>query len=237
MTPRGAIHLWVPPRYDAVTAGLLVYVHGLYINVDNAWTAHRLAEQFAASKKNAVFVACEAPVEGLDQPLWDSLPELVDTSLEFLRTTKTFLPQVPDVIVVGHSGAYRSIVLWLDDPTLRHVVLVDGLYGNEDEYSAWIDGSVRGDDGAWSRQLTLVAESTYRWVEPFVSQYDDVVFRPAIPDTLGAFNGAERRARILYMPSQYEHMALVTEGRALPVLLAQTRLADLPRPRAGRRGR
>src|SRR4026208_1316066 len=83
-----------------------------------------------------------------------------------------------------------------------------------------------GPGGGWTRQLTLIAESTYRWVEPFVSQYDDVVFRPTIPEP-PAFTPVAKKARILYMPSQYEHMQLVTEGKALPVLLAQTRISDL----------
>jgi hypothetical protein len=57
LTHHGAIHVWTPEGYDADTAALLVYVHGYFANVDDAWRAYRLGDQFAESGVNAMFVA------------------------------------------------------------------------------------------------------------------------------------------------------------------------------------
>jgi hypothetical protein len=56
------VHVWTPASFDRETAGIVVYVHGFFTNVDQAWRYHRLPKQFAESGINAVFIACEAPV-------------------------------------------------------------------------------------------------------------------------------------------------------------------------------
>ena len=228
-TPHGPVHVWIPQDYDPVTAGIVVYVHGLFATVDAAWAEHKLADQFAQSRKNALFVACEAPESGDQEPFWDSLTALVDAVAAFLRTADELAPQVPDVVVVGHSGAYRTLALWLNEP-IRHLVLLDALYGNEDEFAGWIEASKPSVDGRFTRQLTIVADDTYRWVEPFLRRFEDVVMRMQIPDLATGFSPEEQRARILYVPSQYGHMELVTEGRTIPVLLRQTALLDIKPP-------
>src|SRR5262245_32604710 len=48
-TPRGAIHVWAPADYDAATAATVAFVHGYWIDVDEAWESYRLAQQFALS--------------------------------------------------------------------------------------------------------------------------------------------------------------------------------------------
>ena len=65
-TEHGPVHLFRPAGYDRRTAGVVVYVHGLYTSVDQAWKDHRLATQFAASGANALFIVPEAqsPLSG-----------------------------------------------------------------------------------------------------------------------------------------------------------------------------
>src|SRR3954469_10098155 len=60
-TAHGPVHLFVPGGYRRRDAGVVVYVHGLYVTVDAAWGEHRLAEQVAASGRNAIFSAPAAP--------------------------------------------------------------------------------------------------------------------------------------------------------------------------------
>ena len=38
-TPNGAVHVWKPAAYDPSTAGIVIYVHGYYVDVDDAWRA------------------------------------------------------------------------------------------------------------------------------------------------------------------------------------------------------
>src|SRR6266571_4841674 len=63
-TDHGPVHVFRPQGYDARAAGTLVYVHGLYADVDTAWRDHRLAEQFVASNRQALFIVPEAPTDG-----------------------------------------------------------------------------------------------------------------------------------------------------------------------------
>src|SRR6185369_1890745 len=78
-TARGAIHVWTPAGYDAATAATVVFVHGYWTDVDEAWDAYRLAHQFALSGINAMFVVPEAPQAKRVPLSWPSLTDLVRT--------------------------------------------------------------------------------------------------------------------------------------------------------------
>src|SRR5262249_53178391 len=126
MTEHGPVHVFRPQGYDSRAAGTLVYVHGLYTDVDAAWRDHRLADQFAAANVQALFIVPEAPMSGGENLRWTSLDELLVAVHE-----KTGLARPPGpVVVVGHSAAYRTIVAWLGCGRVKHVILVDALYGN-----------------------------------------------------------------------------------------------------------
>ncbi len=215
-TEHGPVHVFRPQGYDSRAAGTLVYVHGYYADVDAAWRDHRLAEQFAASNKQALFIVPEAPTGGGDDVRWTSLDELLATVHE-----RTGLARPPGpVVVVGHSAAYRTIVTWLDSDRLKHVILVDALYGNEEDFLRWLDDA--------DHRLTVVSVDTTDVAEPFVRQVRDAVTLPAIPEDWSRTPAAARKARVLYMRSQYKHMPLVTDGKALPVLIQRAPLRMRP---------
>src|SRR5512133_1400020 len=48
----GPIHVWHPAGYDPKSAATVVYVHGYFADVDDAWSEYRLRDQFAASELN-----------------------------------------------------------------------------------------------------------------------------------------------------------------------------------------
>ena len=48
-----------------------------------------------------------------------------------------------------------------------------------------------------------------------------------MPPALADFTRRERGAKLLYIRSQFEHMAIVTSGRVIPVLLRVTPLKAL----------
>ncbi|MFH0899822.1 MAG: hypothetical protein V2A73_04250 [Pseudomonadota bacterium] len=145
-TDRGVVHVWCPPGFSSRTAGIVVYVHGLYTDTDGAWTDHKLARQFAASRRNALFIVPEAPASAVEQPFWPSLDDLVD---EALATTGLRRPNGA-LVVMGHSGAYRQIVLWLEHEQLDDIILLDALYGNEDDFRRWLE---RTEDGSCSADV------------------------------------------------------------------------------------
>ncbi|BDG03804.1 hypothetical protein [Anaeromyxobacter oryzae] len=216
-TARGTIHVWLPPGYARRTAGIVLYVHGYYTNVDQAFVDHDLASQFRASGLDAAFIAPEAPDWNGAPVYWNDLAELLG---EVAARAKLRLPEGP-VVVSGHSGAIRTVLPWLSDPRVEEIVLLDGLYRGEDELSAWLAQAPAG-----RRRLLLVGQETAPLTEAWLPSLGagNVVSHPRIPARLGA---RERRAPVVYLRSQYDHMALVTGGRVLPLLLRATRVRPL----------
>jgi hypothetical protein len=208
-TPSGAVHAWEPPGYARGTAATVIYLHGYYTDADQAWLDHRLAEQFRASRRNALFIVAESPSWVGEDLWWPDLGRLLDA----VTRAGVRLPSGP-IVVAGHSGAFRTILAWLADPRLREVVLLDGLYRSEDAFDAWLAGAAPG-----ARRLVLVGQETAARTEAWLADHPDAVRRDAVPARAPRRGDPARTAPLVYYRSQLDHMALVTSGRVLPMLL------------------
>jgi hypothetical protein len=226
VTPAGPVHLFRPAGYDRRKAGLVVYVHGYYVHVDDAWKQHKLATQFAASRRNALFIAIEAPAAPEDPSPAMSLRRLIASAL---RRAHVPAP-AGSLIVIGHSAAYRTIVPWLGESALHNVILVDALYGNEPEFRAWLDKRM-------ANRLTLIVKGTGKWADPFVRALPYAVRMSRIPKSIDQFSETQRKAKCLSVRSQYGHFELITDGVVLPILLvARTSLPKLTSRRPAAHG-
>jgi len=200
-TAHGAVHVWVPAHYDAATAATVVFVHGYWIDVDEAWASYRLAQQFALSGINALFIAPEAPAAKWVAIAWPSLPDLVRTVADSVAVA---MP-VGRLVAVGHSGAYRTLAAWLAAPALDTVVLLDALY-TEFGLLPWMRASKQ-------RRLVNIVYETGRFSNylhrrlPTTRRVDGLP-HDALPD-----------APILYVKTDVGHWPLVTDGVALPLAL------------------
>jgi hypothetical protein len=208
---RGALHVWIPPGYNARTAGVLVYLHGYYTDVDEAWEQHGLLEQFHGSGRNALFLVPESPVANPDGVKWDDLGLLLDLVLKKLRI------QAPRgaVVAMGHSGAFRTLVPWLASPRLDQIVLLDGLYFNEADFAAWLKNGASGK----SHRMIIVGFETLDRTDQMLAAFPTALIRDFIPRSLAQFGRRERQAQVLFLRSQYGHMELVTERKIIPMLL------------------
>jgi len=204
-TSRGPVHVWIPPAYDRDTALTVVFVHGYNTDVDAAWTDYHLQDQFARSGLNAMFIACSAPAALARPVMWPSLSAL-------LQGVATGIDQpLPkgELVAVGHSGAYRTLVLWLSNAALHTLVLLDAAYGEEDQFMAW----TRADN---HHRLINVASDTIHesnWIHAFLPGTKRVDGLPAewADDT--------RSARVIYVRTDVGHMPMITDGVALPLAL------------------
>jgi hypothetical protein len=219
-TSHGPVHLWWPADYQPANAGVVVYVHGYFTDVDRAWKEHRLARQFEASRLNALFIACEAPDGPKDSVRWLRLDDLLEAVVERVPAG---MPE-GRVTVVGHSGAHRTITEWLDDTQLDTIVLVDALYGNVDEIRAWLDADP-------ARRLINASALTRRWGDELEAALtDDALVFERLPSRSTGKMRSARSARMIYVRTSEDHMRLVTAGVAIPTLLRalQAPLVDDP---------
>ena len=217
-TAAGAVHVWAPPGYNRETAGTVVYVHGYWTDVDNAWREYQLAKQFRMSRQNALFIVPEAPASNEDNVKWSALTDL----RKAVARANIKMPDGP-IVVIGHSGAFRTVMQWVDHKLVDQIILLDAMYAGEKAFDEFIKSGKRADE----HKMIVVGASVARASVGFSQQYKFAVAREKFPETLGGFTKAERRAKLLYVRSQYDHMAIVTSRKVIPLLLRVTRLKPL----------
>jgi hypothetical protein len=218
--PHGAIHVWIPPSYRAETGATILYIHGYYDDADTAYVGHHLPEQFAMSALNAMFIVVEAPMM-TKVPV--NYPNLGDV-IRLVEDTTGVTRGMAVTAAVGHSGAYRTINEWLDEPLLDRVVMIDAMYANEEVMEAWLRASPH-------HHLITVGEDTLAWNEQFLRDMPDTYVVDRVPPSYNTWPAEAKTARIVYVRAQYYHMPLVTDGIVLPSvlrLLPVELLADAP---------
>lgn len=217
-TRAGAVHVWVPPSYDRATAGTVVYVHGYWTDADGAWRSHSLARQFRASRQNALFIVPDAPRGNEDSVKWPALKDL----RRAISRANILMPDGP-VIVMGHSGAFRTVMQWVDHKLVQQIILLDAMYAGERAFDEFIGHGKRADH----HKLVVVGADTAQGSAGFVKKYKFAVAREKVPASYDGFSKREKRAKLLYIRSQYEHNSIVTSGKVIPVLLRLTPLKSL----------
>jgi hypothetical protein len=137
---------------------VVVYVHGYYDTAASAIAKHQLEAQFARSARRATFLVPEAPA-GNGQPV--NFPELGAV------LAAAGVPATAQVIALAHSGGYRTVLGWLKHPALRHLVLLDAVYGGSPQFQAWAKTPghtldiVGQDTAAASKQLAAATGAPY----------------------------------------------------------------------------
>ena len=214
-TDAGAIHVWVPPGYDRATAGTVIYVHGYHTDSDGAWKSHDLARQFKASGQNALFIVPDAPSGNDEQVKWPALADL----RKAISRANIRMPDGP-IIVMGHSGAFRTVMKWVDHKLVQQVILLDAMYGGNKAFDEFIGTGKR----AQHHKLIVVGSDTADSSAAFVKKYPFAVARDRLPASTAELKKREKSAKLLYIKSQYGHMQIVTSGKVIPMLLRLTPL-------------
>jgi hypothetical protein len=206
--PHGPVHVWIPPSFRPDTGATIIYVHGYFDDADSAFTGHHLPEQFAMSALNAMFIVPEAPVAQKIPVNYPNLSELIR-----LVEDQTGTPRgMALTAVVGHSGAFRTIDSWLDEPLVDEIVMIDAMYANEEQIEAWLRASPR-------RKLITVGEDTLQWNEQLLHDMPETFVVDRVPPTYDTWPSQAKTARIVYVRAQYWHMPLVMDGIVLPSVL------------------
>lgn len=154
VTPHGPVHVLVPSGAATKT---LVYVHGFWTSVDEAWSQHRLQAQLETP--GTIVIAPEAPSGPGQTVHWPDLAVLLRT---VERTLGLTLPH--DVIAVGHSGAYRTLAGWVSNPRVTTLALLDAFYAAPQTWSKWLEADP-------THRLYVLARATAKRSAPFCAQH------------------------------------------------------------------
>lgn len=206
----GPVHVWRPRTYRSDTAVTVVYLHGFFTSVDQALREQQLISQFRDSGRNGLFIIPEAQSYRTDPVFW---PELEKLLVAVERRLKLKRPKGP-IVLVGHSGAYKTIAGWLAHEKVSQVLLIDGLYGNDAEFKAWLD-VLPG-----PHQLVLVGSETQQRAEWLLRKHARAVQVDTLPWLYDELPSSIRQAPLVSVQSErLDHMQLVTDGRLIPWLL------------------
>ncbi len=145
-----SVAIFIPKGFKTTDKiDFVVYFHGWNNNIDSACTQFDLIEQFCESNKNAIFVFPEGPKNSPDSfggklEEKDGLKNLIDDVLDFLlKQQKIGSTKAGNIILAGHSGAYRVISFCLMrgglTSNISDVILFDALYGQTEKYVHWIE--------------------------------------------------------------------------------------------------
>ncbi len=179
-----SVAVFIPKGFKQTSkTNIVVYFHGWNNNIDSASAQFNLIEQFTESNKNAIFVFPEGPKNASDSfggKLEDKngLKNLLDDVLLYLfNKGKIANKNIGDIILAGHSGAYRVIAFSLlhggVTKNISDVILFDALYAEIEKYAYWIDHSkgrfinIYTDSGGTKNEVENLMEDLDAWQIPY----------------------------------------------------------------------
>ena len=179
-----SVAVFIPKAFKPTEKiNFVIYFHGWNNNIDSACAQFNLIEQFSESNKNAIFVFPEGPKNSPDSyggrlEEKDGLKNLIDDVLDFLmKQRKIESIKVGNIILAGHSGAYRVISFCLMrgglTPYISDVILFDALYGQTEKFVHWIENysgrfiNIYTDNGGTKYETENLMNDLDAWEIPY----------------------------------------------------------------------
>lgn len=142
----------VPPGFNSRKPfTLLIYFHGHNSEVERTLAEQEIPAQIDASGRNVILIAPQLARDAVDSSpgkfyrpgaFGDFLAEATGILEHELGLTAKRRPRSSPVVLVGFSGAYRTVAYILDrggvNGRIRGVILLDSLYDDLDKYEAWL---------------------------------------------------------------------------------------------------
>lgn len=179
-----SVAIFIPKGFKATEKiDFVVYFHGWNNNIDSACGRFNLIEQFSESNKNAIFVFPEGPKNSPDSYGGRSedkngLKNLIDDVLKYLQENgKLKSIKVGNIVLAGHSGAYRVISFCLMRGGLTQnildVILFDAFYGQTEKFVHWIENfdgrfiNIYTDNGGTKDETESLMDDLAAWEIPY----------------------------------------------------------------------
>ena len=179
-----SVAIFIPKGFRPTEkTNIVVYFHGWNNNIDSACAQFNLIEQFCESDKNAIFVFPEGPKNSPDSyggklEVKNGLNNLINDVIKFLIDKgKITNNKIGNVILAGHSGAYRVISFCLMHGGLTNnisdVFLFDALYGQTEKFVHWIENfdgrfiNIYTDRGGTKNETESLIDDLDAWEIPY----------------------------------------------------------------------
>lgn len=229
--------IFVPHYFEpSYRIDLIVHFHGWFTNVDSVLVQFKLIEQLVESRKNAILVipegAKDAPEslggklenEGVFEALMDEVMEVLAN-----ENIRNRFSKIGDIVLSGHSGAYRTIGYILlrgaskRPSPVREVYLFDGLYGELEKYGVWIVLN-----GSRIRFLNIYTDHTSSWSKNFIEDMKSWDVKGAVIRDSVLTLGDLEKYNVISIPSSLDHYDVMHVNRYFyKFLLTSSRLKTM----------
>ncbi|MEI7424479.1 MAG: hypothetical protein WCK18_20425 [Prolixibacteraceae bacterium] len=215
----------VPQNFHPIAnVDLVFWFHGWNNNIDSAVVRFGLARQFDESGINAVLVLAETTKDApdsyggkLEQP--DTFRKLIQDVLNKLYEEKIVQKNCTsgNVILAGHSGAYRVIahILQNGNVAVNEVILFDALYAETDKFMKW---QMADND---HRFINLYTDhgGTFDESQGMLKQIRDLKLSAESIDEADLTRTIVERNKILLIHSLHEHNDIIQHPDNLKLFL------------------
>lgn len=220
----------IPPEYNPHNkVDMVFWFHGWYNSIDSSLQVFKLADQFLASKREAILVIPETAKNAPDSyggklensGMFQKLVTDVLTQLEaYGNHTRKY--SAGNIILAGHSGAYRLIAHIIHQGGIRvqEVLLFDGLYGQLDKFKPWLLSDKNHSFVHW---YTNKGGGTDEVSDTLMNQFkrENIAFKlveETIPETQ-----LPKKQQILFIHSTREHNDVITNPDNFKLLLQRSK--------------
>jgi hypothetical protein len=144
------VGLFIPKGFRAGSKiDFVVHFHGWGNNVTNALRRYRMIEQLADSRRNAILIVPQGPLNASDSfggKLEDAggFKRFMEEAMQTLRGCGVFgSAEIGTIILSGHSGGYEVISSIVSGGGLtdhiQEIWLFDALYARTEKFVLWFD--------------------------------------------------------------------------------------------------
>lgn len=186
------VMVFIPKNFtESEKTDFVIYFHGWYNNIDTACSKFKILEQFSGSNKNAILIFPEGPKNAPDSYGGKLEDEngfnnmMKDILAELIKRNNISSDKIGDLILSGHSGAYRviSFILMRGGLTanIKEVFLFDALYAELEKYAHWFTNyngkfiNIFTDNGGTKEDSHSLMDDLKGWQIPFLLKEEDEI--------------------------------------------------------------
>ena len=206
---------------------MIFWFHGWNNNIDTALASYGLSRQFGESAINAILVLAETAKDAPDSyggklEQEDIFAKLVSNVINKLLHMQVIsaTDRIGNVILAGHSGAYRVIanILQNGNVPVNEVILFDALYADTDKFLTWLTA------GADHRFIDLYTNNggTFDETKDLMRQVKNLNMSADSLEETGVTPAILQNNKIIFIHTMHEHNDIIQHPDNFKLFLENT---------------